>query len=181
MLLAASVLIQLQLPAWATSGTSASAPAPRPDARGAGVGRTSGTEPQTHPTGARAYYDCAPWDGPALTAELPREGGAKLRLNIWGEGLALLEAGQADLTLGGEMSGRGHGRATLVFAEGEAARHAPPGQPTYVHLEARVVLAIGKGGAGNTLRGRVTFQAPGRPQQTVPFSLEIQPRVSPCG
>jgi hypothetical protein len=181
-LLAATALTQL--PAWASpdaTGAVASAQAPRPDARGAGVGKPGAIEPQAHPAGARAYYDCAPWDGPALTVELPCENGAKLRLTVWGAGMTKLEAGDGTLTLGGDIDGRGFGRATLVFAEGEAARHAPPGQPSYVHLEARVVLAIAKGGAGNTLSGRVTFQAPGRPQQTVPLSLKIQPRVSPCG
>ncbi|MEB3329084.1 MAG: hypothetical protein VKQ33_07615, partial [Candidatus Sericytochromatia bacterium] len=120
-----------------------------------------------------------PWDGQALTVELPREDGSTLRLRIWGEGMRLLRAGQADLTLTEDMGPRGHGNATLVLSE--AARRKRPEQPPYVHLPARVALAITQGGSGRTLQGRVTFQAGGQPPQTVPFHVRVEPQATPCG
>ncbi|MEB3222730.1 MAG: hypothetical protein VKS61_11685, partial [Candidatus Sericytochromatia bacterium] len=120
-----------------------------------------------------------PWDGQALTVELPREDGSTLRLRIWGEGMRLLRAGQADLTLTDDMGPRGHGNATLVFSE--AARRARPGQPAYVHVPARVALTATKGGAGGLLQGRVTFQAEGQPRQTVPFQVRVDHQATPCG
>jgi hypothetical protein len=179
LLLAASLLALP--PAWAVNVTSAlaSAPAPRASAHRPATGRTGSTFPEARPAGPRAYQDCAPWDGLALTVELPREDGSTVRLCIWEDGMRLLEAGQADLTLTDDMGPRGHGTAALVL--GEATRRARPEGPRYLPLRAHVVLERSQGGKGNVLHGRVTFQAQGRPQQTVPFSMRIEPQVTPCG